>query len=108
VAAIVTDILSSYPQTGQADVDKGGWTIVSNTGNNMAVEYKSGIGNFAKFFNGGKPFVDDLVASVDSTTVTIKSASRVGDSDLGVNLKRLQYLGAVARGKGWTVPEPKY
>jgi uncharacterized protein (DUF1499 family) len=109
VASSLTDILSSYPQAGQADVDKGGWTIVANTANSIAVEYKSGIGNFAKFFNGGKPFVDDLVASVDdSTTVTIKSASRVGDSDLGVNLKRLQYLGAVARDKGWTVPEPKY
>jgi uncharacterized protein (DUF1499 family) len=106
----LTDILSLYPQTGQADVDKGGWTIVANTASNIAVEYESGIGNFAKFFNGGKPFVDDLVASIGTTgnTVTIKSASRVGDSDLGVNLKRLQYLGAVARDKGWTVPEPKY
>jgi uncharacterized protein (DUF1499 family) len=109
VASSLTDILSSYPQAGQADVDKGGWTIVANTANSIAVEYKSGIGNFAKFFNGGKPFVDDLVASVDNgSSVTIKSASRVGDSDLGVNLKRLQYLGAVARDKGWTVPEPKY
>jgi Protein of unknown function (DUF1499) len=108
VATSLTDILSTYPQAGQGDVDKGGWTIVSNAGNSIAVEYKSGIGNFAKFFNGGKPFVDDLVASIDGSTTTIKSASRVGDSDLGVNLKRLQYLGAVARDKGWTVPEPKY
>ena len=36
-------------QEGQNDVDKGGWTIVSEdligTGK-AAVEYKSGIGNF--------------------------------------------------------------
>ena len=53
------------------------------------VEYKSsGKGPFAKLFNGGKPFTDDLRIEVGSDgVVQIKSNSRVGDSDLGVNTK---------------------
>lgn len=97
-------------------MDKGGWKFLANNDDNnnvISVEYKSGIGNFAKFFNGGQPFVDDLVAVVgkkdDATTaVTIRSSSRVGDSDMGVNQKRLQFLAAQARSQGWQVPEPKY
>jgi hypothetical protein len=39
-------------------------------------------------FNAGKPFVDDLKVEVeDSGVVQIKSQSRVGDSDFGVNAK---------------------
>jgi hypothetical protein len=46
----------------------------------------SGKGNFAKFFNAGKPFVDDLNIEIeDDGKVEIKSASRVGESDFGVN-----------------------
>eukprot|EP00522_Entomoneis_paludosa_P008589 CAMPEP_0172441940 /NCGR_PEP_ID=MMETSP1065-20121228/2448_1 /TAXON_ID=265537 /ORGANISM="Amphiprora paludosa, Strain CCMP125" /LENGTH=188 /DNA_ID=CAMNT_0013191571 /DNA_START=20 /DNA_END=586 /DNA_ORIENTATION=- len=110
-AKAVVEVLNAYPQEGQANVDKGGWTIVSNNlpSGPAALEYKSGIGNFAKFFNGGKPFVDDLNLELSSgSVVQVKSASRIGDSDLGVNQKRLQFLGASLRAQGWTVPEPTY
>jgi uncharacterized protein (DUF1499 family) len=109
-AAAVLDLFQSYPQEGQADVDKGGWTVVENTGDSFHVEFQSGVGNFAKFFNGGKPFVDDVWVQVlnDGATVEIKSSSRVGESDLGVNQKRLQYLAAKARGLGWEAPNPVY
>jgi uncharacterized protein (DUF1499 family) len=100
-------ILNAYPQAGQANVDKGGYKIVSSN-SPIKVEYKSGIGNFAKLFNGGQPFVDDLIAVVTNDGVTIKSSSRIGQSDLGVNQKRLKFLGAQAKAMGWTVPEPKY
>lgn len=102
-------ILETYPQEGQADVDKGGWEIVDKSNDKVRVEYTSG-GNIAKLFNGGKPYIDDLVAAIDkkSRTVTIRSSSRVGASDLGVNKKRLQFLAAQARSQGWEVPEPKY
>ena len=100
-------------QEGQADVDKGGWTIVSDdlagSSGRAAVEYRSGIGNFAKFLNGGKPFVDDLVLELaDGGAVAVRSSSRVGDSDFKVNQKRLQYLGKALQAKGWSVPEPTY
>ena len=109
----VLDVLNAYPQAGQQDIDKGGWTIISNdlsgSSKTAAVEYKSGIGNFAKFFNGGKPFVDDLTLELDNDgVVQVKSSSRIGESDLGVNQKRLQYLAASLGEKGWTVPEPSY
>jgi hypothetical protein len=109
--ADVAAILNTYPQEGQNGVDLGGWKFVENNlanGGSAKVEYKSGIGTFAKFFNGGQPFVDDLIVEVADGVVTIKSASRIGDSDLGVNQKRLQYLAAQARAKGWDAPDPTY
>jgi hypothetical protein len=103
--------LNSYPQEGQADVDLGGWTLVENnlpsTGKARA-EYSSGVGKFAKFFNGGQPFIDDLEVEIVGDTIELRSASRLGDSDFDVNKKRLLFLGEKAKALGWTVPEPKY
>jgi len=100
-------VLTSYPQEGQAGVDLGGWSIAEDAlaGNGYArFEYKSGIGNFAKFFNGGKPFVDDLEVSFEDGYAAVRSSSRVGDSDFGVNGKRLNYIAAGLRAKGWDAP----
>ena len=104
----VLDLFKSYPQEGQSDVDKGGWTIVSADDSTIRIEYKSGIGNFAKYFNGGKPFIDDVIVSVSDGVVNIRSSSRVGESDFNVNQKRLQYLAAKARTMGWDAPDPVY
>ncbi len=93
--------LQAYPQEGQGGVDLGGWTLVEDTPSYQRVEFRSGIGNFAKFFNGGKPFVDDLEFSIEETTVGVRSSSRVGDSDFGVNGKRLNYIAAELAKKGW-------
>jgi hypothetical protein len=105
-------VIQSYPQEGQNKVDLGGWTIVDDSfgpGKTASIEYKSGIGNFAKFFNGGKPFVDDLKLEVASNgVVSVKSSSRVGDSDLGVNQKRLAYFVDKLRAEGWDAPDTKY
>lgn len=69
-----------------------------------AIEYKSsGKGNFAKFFNGGKPFTDDLILEVSGTVVEVRSSSRVGESDFGVNAKRVGYLAQLLSAKGWSV-----
>lgn len=95
-------------------MDLSGWTLVEDhfgdVGSVSRIEFRSGIGNFAKFLNGGKPFVDDVWVQVDPTTssVQIRSSSRVGDSDLGVNQKRLQYFTKALSSKGWDVPEPTY
>ena len=68
--AQLREALAAYPLEGQEDgkVDGGGFTVVSDTlgsdasSGYIAVEYRSsGRGTFAKLFNGGKPFVDDLV-----------------------------------------------
>ena len=111
MAKAITATLEAYPSSGQADVDLGGYSIVSNdlAGSGTAkVEYYSGVGNFAKFFNGGKTFVDDLEIELDGSVAQVRSASRIGDSDLGVNQKRLLYLGESLKSQGWTIPEPTY
>jgi Protein of unknown function (DUF1499) len=116
VAKALGSILASYPQGGQADIDLGGWTNVEGNlvnGDTLVAryEYSSGVGRFAKFFNGGKPFIDDItVEIVESTPITIelRSSSRVGDSDFDVNRLRLEYFGQKAKDLGWTVPDPKY
>lgn len=106
-------ILSEYPQSGQDKVDLGGWSIASGdllaSDNKVRYEYSSGLGNFAKYLNGGTPFIDDLdIEIVNGNTIEIRSSSRIGDSDLDVNKKRLVYLGTKAKALGWTVPDPKY
>ena len=73
------------------------------------VEYTSGLGNFAKFLNGGKPFVDDLKLEItDSGVVQVRSASRIGESDLDVNRKRLAFLKKGVLAAGWSAPDPSY
>lgn len=107
IAAALRDAIQAYPQEGQGDVDGGGWTIASDDllGSGSArVEYKSsGKGTFAKIFNGGKPFVDDLKLEINDGKVEVKSQSRVGDSDFGVNKKRVDYLAALLSANGWSV-----
>jgi Protein of unknown function (DUF1499) len=111
-ASALKKIIESYPPEGQNKVDLGGWTIVDDSfspGSVASVEYKSGIGNFAKIFNGGKPFLDDLKLEIGSDgVVKVRSSSRVGDSDMGVNQRRLVYLANKLRDEGWTAPEPTY
>jgi hypothetical protein len=110
-AASLQKVLAAYPQEGQEKVDLGGWTVAENNfaSGTARLEYKSGIGNFAKFLNGGKPFIDDLKVEIeDSGVVQVRSSSRVGDSDLGVNKKRLDYLVKDLTAAGWSCPTPTY
>lgn len=106
-AKTLKEVVGAYPQAGQNGVDLGGWTVVDDGLESKGVgkyEFKSGIGFFAKAFNGGKPFVDDVVFEVGPSSVQIFSSSRIGDSDLGVNAKRLNYIAAALETKGWTAP----
>ena len=111
VAESMQSILNSYPQEGQNKADLGGWSVAEGdlvASGKARLEYKSGIGNFAKFLNGGKPFVDDLEVEVSGNTVDLKSSSRVGESDFDVNKKRLVFLAEKAKALGWDAPEPTY
>lgn len=102
------EALKAYPQEGleNGKVDGGGYTIVSDTldsSGSASLEYRStGKGTFAKLFNGGKPFVDDLLIESNGKAFEFRSASRLGDSDFGVNGKRLSYIGGSLKGKGWS------
>ena len=95
-------------RTTVKEVDGGGWIVASDeleTTGNARVEYRSsGKGFWAKTFNGGKPFVDDLNIEVDANgIIQIRSQSRVGDSDFGVNKKRVSFLAAGLQEKGWII-----
>lgn len=97
-------VIEAYPKEGQDGVDQGGWSFAVDDLSSKGyarVEFLSGIGNFAKFFNGGKPFVDDFEVSVEDDKVSVRSSSRVGDSDFGVNAKRINYIASGLRAKGW-------
>jgi hypothetical protein len=109
--ATLRKVIESYPQEGQDKVDIGGWTLVEDnfSSGTARIEYKSGLGNFAKFLNGGKPFIDDLKLEIASNgVVDVRSSSRVGDSDMGVNQKRLKFLVSKLVEEGWTAPNPTY
>ena len=74
--------IDAYPQAGQGEVDLGGYSYAVDTLADKGyarLEFKSGIGNFARFFNGGQPFVDDFEVSVGDSSVAVKSASRLGE-----------------------------
>jgi len=105
--ATLASVVKAYPQEGQNGVDLGGWVFAEDklaSSGYARLEYKSGLGNFAKFFNGNKPFIDDLELSVESDKVCIRSSSRVGDSDFGVNAKRVNWIADKLRNKGWSAP----
>lgn len=108
--SIIRKVINSYPQSGQenGNVDGGGWTMAVDeldSKGTARIEYRSsGKGVFAKLFNGGKPFVDDLRIEVeDSGVVQIRSQSRIGDSDFGVNAKRISFLASILQAQGWSV-----
>mmetsp|Transcript_1227 Transcript_1227/g.2369 ORF Transcript_1227/g.2369 Transcript_1227/m.2369 type:complete len:183 (-) Transcript_1227:245-793(-) len=102
--ASLKSVLEAYPQEGQASVDGGGWKLVEDTSSYLRLEFRSsGKGNFAKFLNGGKPFVDDLEIALDNNGAKFKSASRAGDSDFGVNGKRVEFIKKGLVSKGWVV-----
>ena len=50
--------------------------------------------------------VGDLEVLVGGDSVSVRSSSRIGDSDLGVNAKRLAYLAKDLKAKGWDVVTP--
>jgi hypothetical protein len=111
--AVLRETLKEYPQEGQQKADMGGYKVVSDDlegASSLArVEYTSGVGFFSKAFNGGKPFVDDLELEVDSNGATeIRSSSRIGESDMGVNKKRIDYLAGALTQKGWLCSSAEY
>lgn len=116
------DVLQLYPQVGQSGVDCNGWSIARDNladDGGMDVEYKSCIGPAAISINLGRPFVDDVqlkmldVTNLDGSTspniiVDVKSRSRMGSSDYGVNKKRINWLANELRARGWDAPKASY
>lgn len=110
----VKTVFESYPQQGQQNIDQGGWKVADGSFEKgvFRLEYTSGVGFFARLLNGGQGFVDDVLVHVMTTETPVRaelrSSSRMGKSDLGVNQKRLAFLAQEIRKQGWEAPNPTY
>jgi len=88
------ETIRAYPP-GQARVDRGGFSIITSKSDYLYVQFES--------MKHG--FIDDVeFAITDGKGVQVRSSSRIGSLDLGVNAKRLNWISADLRTKGWTVP----
>lgn len=91
------DAIKAY-RPGQGNIDGGGFQIVKSAPGYIYVQFES-------LKNG---YIDDVeFASIDgfgSNEVHVRSSSRVGYLDFGVNAKRLNYIATGLRSKGWAAP----
>lgn len=88
------ETIRAYPP-GQARVDKGGFSIITSKSDYLYVQFES--------MKHG--FIDDVeFAITGGKGVQVRSSSRIGSLDLGVNAKRLNWISADLRAKGWTAP----
>ena len=90
----ILEAIEAYPP-GQADIDKGGFSIIIARADYLYVQFES--------LKMG--FIDDVEFAVTKDgEVQVRSSSRIGFLDLGVNAKRLNWISAALRDKGWTAP----
>ena len=88
------ETVKAYPPF-QARIDGGGFKIITADANYLYVQFES----------LRKGFIDDVEFAVNKDGgVQVRSSSRLGFLDLGVNAKRLNWLSAHLRDKGWTAP----
>jgi len=88
------ETVKAYPPF-QARIDGGGFKILTADANYLYVQFES----------LRKGFVDDVEFAVNKDGgVQVRSSSRLGFLDLGVNAKRLNWISARLRDKGWTAP----
>jgi len=88
------ETIQSYPP-GQAKIDRGGFSIITSKSNYLYVQFES----------MKRGFIDDVEFAVTNKgEVQVRSSSRIGFLDLGVNAKRLNWISNELRSKGWTAP----
>lgn len=92
------EVVKAY-EPGQSNIDGGGFEIKTFDPDApyIYVQYES-------LKNG---YVDDLEFAMinrDDNVVQVRSASRLGYLDFGVNAKRINYLAKALREKGWDAP----
>jgi uncharacterized protein (DUF1499 family) len=85
-------VIEAYPP-GQNGVDGGGFEIqqFDNGSGYMYVQFEA-------LKNG---YIDDFEAAALNGAMQVRSSSRVGYLDYGVNAKRLNYIAKELRAKGW-------
>ena len=91
--AELLEVVKAYPPF-QARIDGGGFSIITASADYVYIQFES-------LKNG---FIDDVEFFVKDGKVQVRSSSRTGFLDLGVNAKRLNWISARLRDKGWTAP----
>ena len=88
------EVVAAYPP-GQSNIDGGGFDIVT-------YDPKAGY-LYVQFESLKNGFIDDVEFAIigDDEKVKVRSSSRLGYLDFGVNAKRLNYLAKALREKGW-------
>jgi len=93
-ASLVAAVKAYEP--GQANVDGGGFKVVKETASYLYVQFEA----------LKKGYIDDVeFAARSDGTVAVRSGSRVGQTDFGVNAKRLNAIAAALRKAGWSIDE---
>lgn len=91
-------VVKAY-EPGQAGVDGAGFSVMKETESYL----------YCQFESLKKGYIDDVeFALADSSKakgILVRSASRVGYTDFGVNAIRLNYIASQLRNKGWTIDE---
>eukprot|EP00585_Thalassiosira_rotula_P012001 CAMPEP_0196133138 /NCGR_PEP_ID=MMETSP0910-20130528/2484_1 /TAXON_ID=49265 /ORGANISM="Thalassiosira rotula, Strain GSO102" /LENGTH=309 /DNA_ID=CAMNT_0041392831 /DNA_START=52 /DNA_END=981 /DNA_ORIENTATION=- len=90
------DVVKSY-KAGQGGIDGGGFAVMKETDNYLYVQFES----------LKKGYIDDVEFALtkDTEGIQVRSGSRVGYTDFGVNAIRLNYLASQLREKGWSIDE---
>lgn len=90
--------ISQYPQSGQDNVDGGGWKLAEE-------RFSSGA-HYARYeFTSGRfKYIDDFEIRVNANgSVSARSSSRDGGFDYGVNASRINYISSALQKQGWSV-----
>jgi len=97
IVADIESVMAAYPQSGQTDVDMGGNRLGEKNVDAGRVYLRY------EFTSGKFKYVDDVEFFVDDRVVSVRSASRTGGYDYGVNATRLNYILKQLEAKGWKV-----
>ena len=92
------EVLAAYPP-GQNGIDKGGFAIISQkfpeSADDSAYLYAQ--------FESSVGYIDDMEFALLNGVVNVRTSSRLGFLDFGVNAKRYNYFATKLGGKkGWT------
>mmetsp|Transcript_6913 Transcript_6913/g.16158 ORF Transcript_6913/g.16158 Transcript_6913/m.16158 type:complete len:257 (-) Transcript_6913:35-805(-) len=92
----LAEVVNAY-EPGQSNIDGGGFKIITNDPEKGYI--------YAQFESLKNGYIDDVeLAFIDGygdRAVQVRSSSRLGYLDFGVNAFRLNYLATKLRAKGW-------
>jgi len=104
------EVLRQY-KPGQGNIDGGGFKLVTVDINTTSKKYYI----YAQFEALKNGYIDDfevayvpVLAGDNDNAVQVRSSSRVGYLDYGVNAKRVNYIAKMMRNLGWNAPGVEY